>query len=240
MQKDETNKMTREADFVPALRFSWATSLYDAAIRLFTRENGLRCKTVELVQQTRPGRVLEAGCGTGSLTVALSKALPDIEIVGLDIDPDILSLAEAKTGRKENVTLLQGNLTDLQKVAGLPAGGFDTIVSSLVFHHLTTAQKRSAMANIAMAMNGDARLVLVDWGPPVGIVQSLGFWLVRLLDGFNVTQANRDGLMPSLLTQAGFKIEEVKPLHQTGLGTVWLYQVRRKQNTMALKGGTDD
>ncbi len=231
MRETTEKKMTTKTDFVPALRFAWATSLYDVVIQLFMRENSLRRKTVDVVRQTRPDRILEAGCGTGSLTVALSEALPDIEIVGLDIDPNILKMAGAKSKGKENVTLLQGNLLHMKAVAGLATGKFDTVVSSLVFHHLTTDQKLEAMANIVTVMTSDAKLILVDWGPPVGVIQCIGFWLVRLLDGFSVTRANRDGTVPSLLAQAGFEIEEVKPLHQTGLGTVWLYQGRRRPIT---------
>jgi trans-aconitate methyltransferase len=40
--------------------------------------------------------VLEIGCGTGSLTVLLARALPAASVAGPDPDPDALARARAK------------------------------------------------------------------------------------------------------------------------------------------------
>lgn len=225
-------------DYVPALRFAWATKLYDILIRISMREELLRKRTVACVTQTNPSSILEAGCGTGSLTLALARGITGANITGVDIDPQALKIAQEKLTDSDTVKLVSANLVNMADVEGLTKKQFDHIVSSLVLHHLTTRQKHKALINLGALLNDNGKLTIADWGPPVGIVQYLGFWLVRLLDGLEVTRANREGMLPSMLSETGFTVEDVKPLHQTALGTVWLYQARRspegstKQNTI--------
>ncbi len=227
MKETANTNTAPKQDYVPALGFAWATKLYDGAIHISMREELLRKRTVACVKKTNPSNVLEAGCGTGSLTRALARGLPGADITGVDIDPQALKIAQEKLADANTVTLVSANLINLADVEELSEKRFDHVVSSLVLHHLTTHQKHLALANLWALMNDNGKLTIADWGPPVGIVQYLGFWLVRLLDGMEVTSANREGKLPSLLSGAGFAIEDVKPLHQTALGTVWLYQARR-------------
>jgi SAM-dependent methyltransferase len=44
----------------------------------------------------RPGRILETAAGTGIVTAALARALPEAEIVATDLNPDMLLVAETK------------------------------------------------------------------------------------------------------------------------------------------------
>lgn len=231
MEKPANTKTIHQPDFVPALRFAWATKLYDVAIQITMREKLLRQRTVEHVQKTKPNEVLEAGCGTGSLTLALAQSLPGANITGVDVDPYILKLAEKKLQSVGNVRFIPGNLILLDSEEAFSSRRFDHIVSSLVLHHLTSEQKVKALRNLYLLMKPGAKITIADWGPPVGIVPYLGFWLVRLLDGMEVTRANRKGMVPSILSEAGFVIEDVIPLHQTALGTVWLYQASRNCET---------
>jgi len=238
MKETANTNTAPKRDYVPALRFAWATNLYDVAIRISMRESLLRKRTVSCVKQANPSEILEAGCGTGSLTLALAKGLPGTNITGVDIDPQALKIAQEKLADADTVKLVTANLVSMAEVEGLTEKQFDHVVSSLVLHHLTTCQKHEVLMNLGALLNDNGKLTIVDWGPPVGIVQYLGFWLVRLLDGLEVTRANREGMLPSILSDTGFTVEDVKPLHQTALGTVWLYQARRspegstKQNTI--------
>jgi SAM-dependent methyltransferase len=43
----------------------------------------------------RPGRILETAAGTGIVTAALARALPEAEIVATDLNPDMLAVAAA-------------------------------------------------------------------------------------------------------------------------------------------------
>ena len=48
--------------------------------------------------QPPPWRILDLGCGTGALLGALRRALPEAELVGVDLDPTELWLAAARLG----------------------------------------------------------------------------------------------------------------------------------------------
>jgi SAM-dependent methyltransferase len=50
-----------------------------------------------IVASGPPGRVLELACGTGRVTLPLTRA--GVEMVGLDIDPVMLAVAKAKRGQ---------------------------------------------------------------------------------------------------------------------------------------------
>ncbi len=41
-------------------------------------------------------RILDIGCGTGTLDIIIKKAYPDAEVVGIDGDPKILEIARSK------------------------------------------------------------------------------------------------------------------------------------------------
>ncbi len=56
--------------------------------------------------------ILDAGCGSGFLSRLLAKTLSDVQIVGLDADEKMLSLAEQmllRDGLREQVTLQKGD-----------------------------------------------------------------------------------------------------------------------------------
>ena len=50
---------------------------------------------VWLVRATRPAprRLLDIGCGTGSIAALLLEAFPEAEVLGLDADPTLVALA---------------------------------------------------------------------------------------------------------------------------------------------------
>lgn len=74
-------------------------------------------------------KVLEVGCGTGYLTKNLKKK--QATIFAIDISSNLLDLARKKA-RGANVTFLLTNAYNL----GFRDNSFDTIVGSVVLHHL--------------------------------------------------------------------------------------------------------
>lgn len=73
-------------------------------------------------RDTQPKSVLDLACGTGLMTDILAPF--STEITGLDIDPDMLSIAQAEAGHLENVTFVQGDMMDLS----FAAESFDLIL----------------------------------------------------------------------------------------------------------------
>ncbi len=76
-------------------------------------------------------RLLDVGCGPGVLTCAYGLALPDAEVVGVDVTPEAVACAEELAGRvgARNVSFVVGDVLDPS--AGL--GEFDQVVAVTAF-----------------------------------------------------------------------------------------------------------
>jgi 2-polyprenyl-3-methyl-5-hydroxy-6-metoxy-1,4-benzoquinol methylase len=85
-------------------------------------------------------RLLDFGCGCGSSTMVLARMFPDLEIVGVDLEPDFVSVAQlrARHYRLKNVTFMVSPNSD-----SLPndLGSFDFVVLSAVWEHLLPAER---------------------------------------------------------------------------------------------------
>jgi SAM-dependent methyltransferase len=63
------------------------------------RVDGLRDRLIEQIGVQAGERVLDVGCGTGTLLLRINAAQPAAVVVGVDPDPDILSIAREKAKR---------------------------------------------------------------------------------------------------------------------------------------------
>lgn len=85
-----------------------------------------------------PARVVDLGCGPGSLSRRLAEGLPEVQVVGVDADPLLLGLGRANTNPR--VRLIEANLANpgWADATGLP-GPWDAAVSSTALHWLEPA-----------------------------------------------------------------------------------------------------
>jgi ubiquinone/menaquinone biosynthesis C-methylase UbiE len=199
-------------DFVPAAGRSWLTGSYDAVVSVSAREAKLRGGIIRSVAADQPRRVLELGCGTGTLSISLARALPDASVTGIDLDPEALKLAKAKTDA-EKVSWTLGSVTD----AAPKAGTWDCVVISLVLHHLTPEQQPIALTRAHEALRPGGSLHVIDFGPPQGLVPRAGWPLLQKIDGEENTAPLGNGELPGLIDGAGFRDRELIQRY----GTVW-------------------
>ncbi len=105
------------------------------------------------------GRVLDVGCGTGALTLALAEPSGDaVECVGIDISAPMIEAARARAEREGSQARFV--CADAQTHAFAPAG-FDTIVSRLgvMFFDDPVA----AFANLRRGARDGAALRFLAW-----------------------------------------------------------------------------
>jgi len=208
-------------NFIPALRFRWLTQFYDPVVQALLREK--RCKQ-RLVEQAglQPGhRVLDLGCGTATLSIMLKRACPEATVVGLDGDPEILSIARQKISAAGVEIELHEGMAFAPPFAPC---SFDRIVSSLVFHHLSTEDKRRTFTQVHELLRPGGELHIADWGQAQNLLMRFAFLGVQVLDGFRTTADNMRGLLLPFMQEAGFT--EVAETHRamTPLGTLSLYR----------------
>jgi demethylmenaquinone methyltransferase/2-methoxy-6-polyprenyl-1,4-benzoquinol methylase/phosphoethanolamine N-methyltransferase len=144
---------------------SWAWG-YDAALAELTlgQTAALRAHSIELAQ-IRPGEtVLDAGCGTGDLTLALKRRVgSDGHVYGVDAAPEMIAAARQRVLHATADVDLR-----VAAVESLPFSEafFDVVVSSLVFHHLPGDVQVQASAEIRRVLKPTGRLLIVDFRRP--------------------------------------------------------------------------
>ena len=101
---------------------------------------------------------------------------------------------------------------------------FDIVVSSLFFHHLNSSAKLATLTEIRRILKPDGTLIIADWGKPTSIFQRILFFVVQVLDGFETTKDNVDGVIPSLVVESGFTHVSDLNIVPTPLGTIRLIE----------------
>lgn len=125
------SQVSNEKRYIPALSFRWLTPLYDPLLKWVMREETFKRRLIHHANIQPQMKVLDLGCGTGTLTLMLKRAHPEAEVTGMDGDPQVLDIAREKSLG-----------TDIQWDEGLasslpyPDSAFDRVVTSLVIHHL--------------------------------------------------------------------------------------------------------
>jgi ubiquinone/menaquinone biosynthesis C-methylase UbiE len=152
--------MESSKTFLPAAGRDFLLPLYDPFVRLI----GATAARDTLIAQAslRPGaRVLDIGCGTGTLAVRIKKLQPDVDIVGLDPDPKALSRAERKARDASAAIRFDRGFAD-----ELPYedDSFDRVLSSFMFHHLPTDVKDKTLSEVQRVLKPGGSFCLLDFG----------------------------------------------------------------------------
>ena len=210
--------------YIPALGYRWLTRFYDPVVRLTTREATFKEALLRQASIRDGHRILDLGCGTGTLAMMVKRAYPSAEVFGLDADPEALTLARKKLEEAGiEAQLDQG----LASALLYPDESFDRVLSSLFLHHLPSGLKLDAMREVLRVLRRGGEFHIADWGKPTNPAMRLVFVGVQLLDGFSTTTNNVRGLLPDLLRLAGFERVETGQSYSTLLGTLSLYRARK-------------
>jgi ubiquinone/menaquinone biosynthesis C-methylase UbiE len=187
--------MSADRRYLPAASLHFLLPAYDPIMRLlgFRRALGPLLTQAEL----RPGdRVLDVGCGTGTLAVMIKTAHPDVDVTGVDPDPRALERAVRKAARAGVSIRFDRGFGD---ALACPDAAFDRVFSSMMFHHVPREEKPSVLR--------EARRVL----KPAGRLEFLDFDNERLL---------------RLMQDAGFADGRRLAARATIAGTIAYYQAR--------------
>ena len=210
--------------YIPALGYDWLTRVYDPLVRLTTREITFKRALIDQADIHAGQRVLDLACGTGTLAVLIKRKYPLTEVLGIDGDPKILTIAirKAEQNRVE-IDFEEGMSSELPYADQ----SLDRVLSSLFFHHLTRRNKLITLREAFRVLKPEGELHIADWGLPASFFMRIVSQGIRLLDGTETTDDNFSGLLPSLVTETGFHCAEV-PTHFNSLfGTIRLIKAKK-------------
>lgn len=116
-----------------------------------------------------PGkRVLDLGCGTGSLLQVLRCNWPQSELIGLDLSFEMLQVAGRKLGA--DAALCQGSAQQLPWRSNV----FDLVISTSAFHYFRNPER--VLAEVKRVLRPGGHAVITDW--------CHDYWTCRLLERF--------------------------------------------------------
>jgi ubiquinone/menaquinone biosynthesis C-methylase UbiE len=186
---------TTERTYVPAAGRDWRLPLYDPITRLLGVDR-TRYRLIDQAELSRGQRVLEVGCGTGSLLVAIGRRHRAVDLVGLDPDPKALARAARKARRAGIPVRLDRGFSD-----ALPydAASFDRVFSSFMYHHVPAREKPAMFREIARVLKPGGRLELVDFAGPE---RAHGFF-ARMLHAHHMMNDNAETRVLAFLREAG-------------------------------------
>ncbi len=154
----------------------------------------------ELVKriQGQPRRILDLGCGTGSTTLLLKQAFPEAEVVGLDLSPYMLFMADYKAkqaGIKLKLRHGQAEATNFS-----PAS-FDVVTASLLFHETPPHISKAILTEAFRILIPGGQVAIIDGSQKV-LRQTE--WLTNVFEEPYI-QAYAKGNLENWLQDAGFE-----------------------------------
>jgi ubiquinone/menaquinone biosynthesis C-methylase UbiE len=193
----------------------WATH-YD----LFSRFMGMGADhpnsrmVIDLAKVKAGDRVLDVGCGTGSLTLtAKSSAGPNGQVYGIDAAPEMIDAAKKKAAQAGLEVIFEVGLIE---ALDFPEASFDVVISRLAIHHLPDDLKEKGFAEILRVLKSGGRLLIADFNPPSN---PLLRHLTAALVGPHMMQTDVWSL-PGILEKAGFVEVQSGPTRSSFLGYV--------------------
>ncbi len=148
------------------LNQGWSYDLLDWVFDtfLFRRQlRELRRQTINLARLQLGETVLDVGCGTGTLALAVQPRVGRTgHVAGIDPGPAQIAQARAKAARRHLPIDFQ--------IGGIEQLAFgdqtvDVVLSTLMMHHLPAGLKRQGLAEIVRVLKPGGRLIIADFKP---------------------------------------------------------------------------
>jgi ubiquinone/menaquinone biosynthesis C-methylase UbiE len=163
--------------------------------------------------RTKPQRILDLGCGTGSMTLPLKQAFPGAVVTGLDLSPYMLAVAEDRTRQTGlDIKWVHGTA----ELTQLETGSFDLITAALLFHETPPAVTQTILAESYRLLALSGEIAILDGNQHT--LRSLD-WLNNVFEEPYI-QAYAAGNLDAWLGRAGFEEVRTKDVF-------WLNQVTR-------------
>lgn len=185
--------------YLPALKYRWLTPFYDPVIRWLFHEDAMKTRLVKQVALCPEQRVLDLGCGTGTLAISLKRVQPRAIVVGFDGDSDSLLIARRKAAQAGVEVVWDRGMAHALPYSD---GSFNAVVASLMLHHLIREDKTRALREVYRVLRAGGSFHVADFGTPQNsLMRALGK-VGKLLEE---TADRVEGCLPGMFQAAGLQ-----------------------------------
>src|ERR671919_553282 len=153
---------TAEAPKTAGRVLPWGARWYDLFGRVISlgRDKAARDKLVDLAAPSRGEKVLDVGCGTGTLAMAIKPRVGTGEVHGIDASPEMIQVAQEKSAK--NGSDIDFRVALIEAIP-FPDASFDLVTSSLMLHHLPDNLKAEGFLEIRRVLKPGGRFMAMDF-----------------------------------------------------------------------------
>jgi 2-polyprenyl-3-methyl-5-hydroxy-6-metoxy-1,4-benzoquinol methylase len=130
-------------------------------------------------------RILEVGCGEGTVTQRLRVAYPEADITAIDISPRLGRLYQ---GSRERIRFIQ---CGAHEIAAAEKGRFDFVVLCDVLHHVPLSSRLGLLEEIRATLAPGGSLIFKEWQRNCTPIHWLGYASDRWITGDRISYMTR-------------------------------------------------
>ena len=202
----------------------YAAGVYDwlSPLMTFGQERRFCGKIIELLELKGNERILDVGCGTGTLSIEIAGKLSGMEgsslVVGLDAAPKMIQVARRKSEKIQAVRF------DLGIAEALPYEDayFNRVVSGFFFHHINYLLKKRSLEEMCRVLKKNGTALIIDVDVPENLLGRLCAWSGYFLFHQEEIRENIRGKLREALNGAPFSGCERMAVYQ---GYIGLYRL---------------
>ena len=176
----------------------------------FGRAQGIRKEIVRIANPRAGEKVLDVGCGTGTLAIMMRKfAGGELEVTGIDAAVEMVEVARRKAEKEKQEIRFEP-----AAIEALPFGDatFHLATSTYMLHHLPDEVKRDGLREVRRVLKPGGRFVAVDFASGGGGIVG------HLLSAFgHAHAADSFDELKSILVEAGFREVREAPMKRKEL-----------------------
>lgn len=183
----------------------YAASVYDrlSPLMTFGHEKKMGQIALELLDLKGHEKIIDIGCGTGSLTIEAGRKLSadkDGHIIGIDAAAKMVALARKKAAAMPQVRF---DVSAAEKL-GYKDETFDLALSTFFFHHIDVELKMSALNEMWRVLKKGGKAVIVDVDTPTTLFGKICAWSGYILFHQQEIRENIEGKLREAMRQSQF------------------------------------
>ena len=208
--------MNRKEHIKP-LTVGFLTPFYDSIIKIFAFSEFYQ-KIAHQIPQDKTVHILDVGCGTANLAIAIKRRSPNAEISGIDPDERILKIAKEKIKKEKlDIKLVKAYAQKLP----LKSQSFEYVVSSFAVHHIPSHLKNQAFYEMHRVLRKNGTILIIDIGVPKNLLAKITGTVFSLIEPVG---PNLRGFIPKALKDVGFgDVQEI----ESKFGLISFYRARK-------------